>query len=269
MQIADELDLFDGLNLNDDPEEKKPAKKKSKAKAKVVEPVEEPEPEKPKKKKKESKALSEQDSENQQKLLMALNNYASSPRLGPYLKTMGFKNLTSSTMHKKSIAELESLVARVRFCANNKTNANFQDQAIKSVMDIGEKTVTASSRGKINIIGTTDECFRNEEWLDLLEQVKIEYLSFATMSLPVRFGLSTASIAMMVNSKKNLAKVQSENADLLAAPTEEQKSDLPPPQTAEIQIPDFKSEPEAKPEAKAKSKKKKKGEESVLEPPTL
>ena len=89
------------------------------------------------------------------------------------------------------------------------------------------------------------------------------------MSLPVRFGLSTASIAMMVNSKKNLAKVQSENADLLAPPTEEQKSDSAPPQTAEIQIPDFKSEPEVKPEAKAKLKKKKKSEDAVLEPPTL
>ncbi len=283
MEINDSgVDVFEGLDFTAadvEPTKGSKGKKTTKPKTRAVEPetdMEEPVEKKKTKKKVSIPPPTEEEAEAKQKLLMILTHYGTSPRLGAYLKKMGFKNLNSTIVQKKSVAELEELVARVRFCSNNKTNDASQDALIKTVMKGTESLTTLASRGRVDISGTTERCFADEDWLDMLEQIKIEYLSFAQMSLPVRFGMSTVGIAMSVMKEKAVARVKERDADLLAAPIKPaQPSSSQPgqPQPAKvdnvqqadivIKIPSF-DVPEDK-----KKKKKSRGADPLVDEPSL
>lgn len=216
------VNLFD-FKFEDEPEEEKPKKKatKPKLKPKKSEPEnEEEETEQPKKTKKKVTIpkATEEEAEAKEKLLMILQRYSSSPRLGPMLKKEFKPSLTSSKITRMSIPELEELVTRVRTRCNNKSNTQGQDKMIKLAMQTSENVITGATKGKLDVIGTTEMCFADEEWLDMLEQIKIEYLSFAQMSLPLRFTFATASISYKVAMEKRKEKVIKENPDLLAPP---------------------------------------------------
>lgn len=237
------IDFFAGLNL----QETKPEAKKGGRKPKASKPKsdESPDEVKPKKTKATPVKLTDEEIEKKEKLLMTLQQYSSSPRLGPYLKKTFKPLLSSSKIPKMTISELEELVTRVRTVCNNKTNTVGQDKMIRFAMKTSETLVTGMSRGKLDVTGTTDMCFEDEEWLDMLEQIKIEYLSFPTMSLPVRFTFATMSMGYRVAMEKKKDQVVKENADLLAgplpAPTENEKD-----HNVDVEIPDFTNPPKAK-----------------------
>lgn len=245
-----EMNIFADLNLQEIEleEKKKPTKSKAKAKKSKPEPADdedEVKPEKKTKKKVSLESVSLEESEKKQALLMILSHYANSKRFSSYLKKSGFKNLTSTSQHKKTIAELEDLVSRVKYACANKSSET-SDEMIKFVMKGTESLITGVSGGKLDVISTTDECFKDENFLDLLEQMKIEYLSFGRMSLPTRFAMSIAGIGYGVAMKKRLRKIQSENADLLAVPdakpdVKQQKESVETPEIV-VNVPNFEEE---------------------------
>lgn len=132
--------------------------------------------------------------EEKQKNILCLYRYQNSDRFGKYIKQQGFK---FTNLEKKSLDELESLVNRVRYTVNNKSNGVTLDM-MKNACLMVEKGVSIRSKGKLPLDGFSDALFSNEGFLDDLERFKLEYLSFATIDYRLRMGYTIISTALMV-----------------------------------------------------------------------
>lgn len=151
------------------------------------------------KKVEELDADAEKEAQKKQSLLLVLHHYAENKRFAEYLKQVAPKELYSKNLSKKSIEELEEIVVRVRFCVNNKNGGPISDAAIKGVFAYAEMAATRVSRGRVLLQGTTEQLWADEEFLDLLEQLKLEYLNFAKLDPKLQISLIIARTAFAVN----------------------------------------------------------------------
>lgn len=157
---------------------------------------------KPKKTKKveDLDPVAQAEAEKKQALLMVLMHYSENVRFGEYLKRVAPKELYSKTLAKKSLEELEDLVVRVRFVVNNKNGGPISDGMIKGVFTAAENITTKASKGRVLLQGTTNQLWQDEEFLDLMEQIKLEYLNFAAWDPKIRLAMVVGRTAFMVNA---------------------------------------------------------------------
>lgn len=139
----------------------------------------------------------EQD-EKKQNILLALRRYNNSQRFGTYLQENGFK-LEAKTLPRKSIEELESILNRVRFAVANKGDGTFSDVLLKKMFVFAETVITKQSGKKANLTGLQQTLWQNEQFLDDLECLKLEYLSFAYVDYKYRLLGTIIQTAMTVN----------------------------------------------------------------------
>ena len=149
--------------------------------------------------------------EKKQDLIMKLIRYGENARFSKYLKDMSFK-LTSGALNNKSVEALEELLSRVRYSIANRSNDTFMDDMIKNGFMNGELLIHMKTRAKIK--GTTALLWQNEQFLDDLEAVKLEYLNFGGISPKARLCLTitkTAFICHSLNTDPRLANIQPTN----------------------------------------------------------
>lgn len=144
--------------------------------------------------------VAQAEAEKKQALLMVLMHYSENVRFGEYLKRVAPKELYSKTLAKKSLEELEDLVVRVRFVVNNKNGGPISDGMIKGVFTAAENITTRASKGRVLLQGTTNQLWQDEEFLDLMEQIKLEYLNFAAWDPKIRLAMVVGRTAFMVNA---------------------------------------------------------------------
>lgn len=166
-------------------------------------------------------ALTEEEQEHI-KLLTILNRYASNPRFGEWLKNNGFKMLFSSSLHKKKNGELTDLLKQVRFSLNNRTNDTMIDTMVKGGLETMETLTTKLSKNKIDLTGMTMELYGNEEWVDTLELLKLEYLNFSTMDPKLKFALMTMKVGLGVAAKNKVNQIRRDMGNQQPLPTQEQ-----------------------------------------------
>jgi hypothetical protein len=162
------------------------------------------------------------------KLLTILNRYASNQRFGEWLKNNGFKMLFSSTLHKKKNPELLDLLKQVRFSLNNRTNDTMIDTMVKGGLETMETLTTKLSKNKIDLTGMTMELYGNEEWVDTLELLKLEYLNFSTMDPKLKFALITAKVGLGVAAKNKVKQMRRELSEQPQQPQEAEQQQLQP-----------------------------------------
>lgn len=195
---ADKTELTNKLDSVD--EEPKPAKKAS-AKSKKSESKQD--------KAADGKPIevdsSKQDIDEQhQNLLLILHRYMINDRFSDFLKQHGF-DLKKMNLQKKSIAELEELINRVRLTVNSKHENGFVDGLIEGAIQGSETLITKVSRGQLDLTGLKSELYQNEEFLDLVEQLKLEHLSFIKIDPKIRLAMIVMKTAMRVVAINKLA----------------------------------------------------------------
>ena len=140
----------------------------------------------------------EQD-EKHQNLLLILHRYTINDRFKDFLKEHGF-DLKKMNLQKKSCSELEELINRVRLTVNSKHENGFIDSLIAGAVQGSETMITTMSRGKIDLRGLRNELYQNEEFLDLVEQLKLEHLSFVRIDPRLRLTMIVMQTAVRIAS---------------------------------------------------------------------
>ena len=110
---------------------------------------------------------------------------------------MGFK-LTVDSLNKKSETELTELLGRVKYCIANKGDNHEIDNYIKAGLSAAEKTICA--RTPLKVQGTTAALYANDQFLDDLETLKLEYLTFGSVDYRLRLLLSIGKTGMTMHA---------------------------------------------------------------------
>jgi hypothetical protein len=138
--------------------------------------------------------------ETKQAYIQGLSRYGSNERFGKYLKNQGFSLNNMAILGKKSTVELESLMNRVRFCVNTKNTTGLSDTLLQKLFLGSEAVITNKSNGKVNLTGLQAALWANDEFLDLLEQFSLEYLTFCNIDYRLKLAGIVFSTAIKVHA---------------------------------------------------------------------
>jgi hypothetical protein len=134
----------------------------------------------------ESKKASPEEVVERQSLLLKLNRYATSNRFSEYLKDMGF-DLHAKTLAKKSRDELDELMIEVQTTVNAKSSSNIFLQATVLGANVLEGvTQNPNIKPRIDLSGFTASINEDQELLDAIEAVALEYGSLCMMTPPMK-----------------------------------------------------------------------------------
>ena len=150
-------------------------------------------------------APSKEDTMKHQKLLLQLTRWGAHERFSSYLKDHGFE-LTASKLRDKRITELEELLERVKVTIASKHQSKFISTIALGGVGIVENVTTRIPRirEKFDITGTSLALAQNEQFMDLLAQLEMEYSSVSTLS-PEKMLLLTVGQTMMMANQTNQA----------------------------------------------------------------
>jgi hypothetical protein len=144
--------------------------------------------------------------ESKQNMLQVIERYGNNDRFGKYLKTKGFSLCNQVTLSKKSNTELEELVNRVRFCINTKNSTGISDTVLMKLVHTGETVVTENSGGEVVLTGLTERLWSNDKFLDLLETLKLEYMSFINIDYRLQLIAIISTTAYEINASHQLTR---------------------------------------------------------------
>lgn len=208
------------IQLDTDMEKKilKGSKKASKSSKKVCGDTGDGD-EKPAKKAKSTKALATistkltpEEAEKHQNLLMILSGYYGSTRFSQLLKDNGLI-VPVATLKKKSIEQLEGELSRVRLLVSNKTSSSFINDQMKNISYVAEKSVDMMG---YKCRGFTDTLFSNNNFLDTLEEYRLESLNFAYVKPKYRMLMLGGQTLLAVNAAHKMMMKQSQDSGLKA-----------------------------------------------------
>lgn len=165
-----------------------------------------------------SGGLSHDGVKKHQEFVLMLSRYGTSKRFGSYLKDLSF-NLTLSRLKKMTIPQLEDLLIRVRTSVANKNTSNIWENSISGAVDITEKLISASPLGnRIHIEGLAEHLKEDDTWLDLVEELQLEYQNLTYVSPQVRLTYTLLTVGAQVHAlntfKHRIRKVDKEPTDL-------------------------------------------------------
>lgn len=177
-------------------------------------------PEKPSK-----QETTDNDPERRASLILNLEMYTSNEILGKHLRRAGFEK-TEGELKKMTVTELEYELKRVEILLNNKNNSNVANGVLKGGIQMLENIV--SSKTKLQIKGLADSCFSNENWLFLLEKVKMKYGLYnfgVNLDPAVELALITAQTAAMLHAhnsfRESIKTTLNLDEEILVRPTSE------------------------------------------------
>ena len=91
--------------------------------------------------------------------------------LGPHLERCGFK--FEKALSHNDVAKLEKQILKIEKLLSGRTAEDGINSGIKFVMTGLERMISSKSSADIN--GLTQCCFDNQQWVFLLERVKMKY----------------------------------------------------------------------------------------------
>jgi hypothetical protein len=115
---------------------------------------------------------SDEDIENKSSLIFKIQSYGKNKRFGKKLRHAKH-NFTSGYLQKKTIDELKLELESIDMTLSDGQNSDFIDNGLKYGLSIVETVISGKTIFQIN--GTTEKCFLDEHFLDLLERVKYKY----------------------------------------------------------------------------------------------
>jgi hypothetical protein len=134
----------------------------------------------------ENKKSSPEEIVERQTLLLKLNRYATSNRFSEYLKDMGF-DLHAKALSKKSKDELEELMIEIQTTVNAKSSSNIFLQGTLLGANVLENiTQNPNIKPKLDLAGFSASIAEDQDLLDAIEAVALEYGSLCMMSPPVK-----------------------------------------------------------------------------------
>ena len=137
--------------------------------------------------------------EEKKQLLGSLRTYRDNAILGPALKNrVEFKNL-----EKLSVADLKDRLEQVELALSQANNSSLIDGMVSGTLYWAENVLSTE---KYNFRGTSDQLYKNDHWVFLLERVKIKYgLQMSTTLDPgVELFLVTVQTMMAVQRMNRL-----------------------------------------------------------------
>jgi hypothetical protein len=124
---------------------------------------------------------------------LMLSRYGSSPRFGEYLKSLSFV-LTPIKLRKLKLEQLEELLERVRTSVANKTVSDIWNNSITSGLGMIENVCTMTRlNDTIKLKGLTEMLKEDENFLDLLEELKLNNQNLAYVSPYTRLAYTLLS----------------------------------------------------------------------------
>jgi hypothetical protein len=126
---------------------------------------------KPAKSKKEPKGNKGPAKERAQ-LIYKLKTYKNNKRLGPKLKDADF-NMSESYYNKLSVGDLNLELEKYDMELSRNGLCDMINHGFKAGLKISENVITQKT--KLNVVGTCDKLFDDDNFLDLFERVKLKY----------------------------------------------------------------------------------------------
>lgn len=194
--------------------------------------------------------------EEHQKLVLAIHRYLSHPRFKEFLQQNGFK---ATNLEKKSKAQLNELLGRIRYTVQQKSAMGTNDLLMKSFFKGTENMIVNSSKNKIKVTGATELLWSDEVFLDDLATFQLEYLTFLNMDYRVRMATTIAKAGYLTHMGNTVIErrqmQQTQQMAPVAPAVTPMEPQAPPPTPVEAPKP-----------AKAKPKTKAKREKPTVEP---
>ena len=153
---------------------------------------------------------------NRQTKLCMLEGYFNSERFREYLQE---KNLARSReeLAKMSDKALDDLYHRIKAHLGMRSKSMFVENGARTVAKIAEGTISPM----YDITGFSHVLFANPDFMDLLEEVKLE-MHMPNLPLPIRVSMIMVQTAMLCNMINEKTKVR-EMGKVQILPTEEKK----------------------------------------------
>jgi hypothetical protein len=171
--MTSEINPFQGLNdIKDEPKKEKKTKKKPRSREQnifeedILKLID-----KPVKSKKEPKGNKGPAKERAQ-LIYKLKTYKNNKRLGPKLKDADF-NMSESYYNKLSVGDLNLELEKYDMELSRNGLCDMINHGFKAGLKISENVITQKT--KLNVVGTCDKLFDDDNFLDLFERVKLKY----------------------------------------------------------------------------------------------
>jgi hypothetical protein len=137
-----------------------------------------------------------------------MQRYIKNPRFADYLQKMGL-DWSTAEIKKMTDAEVEGYLDTIRHAVNNKQTSNFWTQLYFTGTSIVEGvTQIPTVKPRFDLLGLTAALQSNDEFLDTLTALELEYGDQTAMSAEKRLFVMTASAALQVagmNKQKHLS----------------------------------------------------------------
>lgn len=139
------------------------------------------------------------DVKKHQELTLMLSRYGTSPRFGDYLKSLCFE-LTPAKLKKQKVDKLEELLERVRVSVANKTVSDIWTSSIMAGVSMVENVCTNTRLNeKIKLRGLSEALSEDENFLDLLEELKLNNQNLSYVSPYTRLTYTLLTSVMRVH----------------------------------------------------------------------
>lgn len=123
---------------------------------------------------KEDKAVKPTDDPKEKmKLIYSIQSFGKNKRFGDYLKNECQHNFSEGYLRKLTIEELKLELEKQQAALSNRNNSSLIDSSLEKFLQFAETMV--HNKTKYKIAGTTQKLYGDENFLDLIEMVKLKY----------------------------------------------------------------------------------------------
>ena len=160
------------------------------------------------------------DVKKHQELTLMLSRYGTSPRFGDYLKSLCFE-LTPAKLKKQKVDKLEELLERVRVSVANKTVSDIWTSSIMAGVSMVENVCTNTRLNeKIKLRGLSEALSEDENFLDLLEELKLNNQNLSYVSPYTRLAYTLLTSVMRVHGLNTMLDKRNTIAKKKTAPVD-------------------------------------------------
>ncbi len=150
--------------------------------------------------------LSKEEIKKSQELIVTLSRYGASTRLGPYLSDQGFK-LTATALKKLDVEELQETLERVKICVANKSETSIFSSGVLGAIQVVESiSQRPGLKERVDLYGFNAYMQRSEQFMDALEEVRIETSIVTGLSSHTRLLLALGQGGVIVASSNAAAR---------------------------------------------------------------
>lgn len=130
-------------------------------------------------------------------LVFKINKYLNSKRFGPLIKEMGI-HYELKALRKMKLPQLEDIYAQIRALLGSKVTDKLIDNAVRAI----NKAIEINARPFYNIDGYSILINKNEEFLDCIEELKLE-TDIPNLTPEIRMLIICGQTAMVAHMIQN------------------------------------------------------------------